>query len=84
MSVAGPLVGGPFIQGSAAPSSIHKKFYDRICPHPTIVDTKLVHDMINDDHASALTILNTWSEYLSSIEDPCVEIARHADRIFDY
>ena len=80
----GPLVGGPFIEGDHTPLSVHKAFYETICPHPTVVDTKPIRDAIDDSKASAVTILHAWVEYLSSIDDPCVEIGRHSDRIFDY
>ena len=78
------MIGGPFLQDDTTPLAIHKQFFERICPQPTILDTEIVRRRINNDKASALTILNAWVDYIKSIEDPCVEIGRHADRVFDY
>lgn len=80
----GPLIGGPFVLGDETPLSVHKMYFDEICPYPKIVDTRVVAQMIGDDQASAKKILDTWAEYLRGIDEPCVEIARDSDRIFDY
>ena len=42
-----------------------------------------VRRIINNDQASALTILNTWVDYLSRIDEPCLQIDGGVDRIFD-
>ncbi|KIP04154.1 hypothetical protein PHLGIDRAFT_25752 [Phlebiopsis gigantea 11061_1 CR5-6] len=82
--ISGPLIGGPFVLGDETPLSVHKEYFDEICPHPTIVDTRIVAQLIGDDQASAKRILDAWTGYLRGIDDPCVEIARDSDRIFDY
>lgn len=72
------------MQGDNTPLAVHKKFYDQICPRPTIVDTQDVIRRMADDRPSAKKILDYWAEYLRIIDDPCVEVGRHAERIFDY
>jgi hypothetical protein len=80
----GPIIGGAFVEGDLTPLSIHKQFFDEICPHPRIITAEAIWEIINDKTASALTIHNTWKTYLQGINDPCVEVARDSDRIFDY
>lgn len=82
--ISGPIIGGPFVEGDRTPLSVHKKYFDEVCPFPKIVETQAVAHLMRDEHPSAKKILDTWSEYLRDIDEPCVEIAREADRIFDY
>lgn len=70
----GPMVGGRFPDGDHTPRAISKKHWDRICPNPTIVDTKEVY-AIHGDGASAVAIIETWRDYLAGIDDPCVEVS---------
>ena len=71
-------------EGDHTPLAVHMHFFKKICPNPTVVDTQVVWDQIGDSQVSANTILFHWVEYLNRIEDPCVEIARYSERIFDY
>ena len=42
-----------------------------------------IQRMINDNQASAATILKTWVDYLATVDQPCVQIDGGSDRIFD-
>ena len=42
-----------------------------------------VKKLINDDQATAATILKTWVDHLSTIDEPCVAIDGGVERIFD-
>ena len=84
ISHLGPLIGGPFVLDDTTPRSVHKKYFDEICPYPKIVETQTVAHLMRDSQPSAKKILDTWAEYLRKIDEPCVEIARESDRIFDY
>lgn len=39
--------------------------------------------IIDNDQATAGTILSTWVEYLSTIDQPCVQIDGGVERVFD-
>ena len=71
-------------EGDHTPLSVHMDFFRRICPNPTVVDTQVVWDKIANGQASALSILANWVDHLKNIDDPCVEISRYSERIFDY
>lgn len=81
--ISGPLIGGAFVEGDRTPLAVHKQYFNRICPEPTIVEPERVTELMRP-HPTALEILETWTEYLKNIDDPCVEVARYSDRIFEF
>ncbi|GJE89688.1 O-fucosyltransferase family protein [Phanerochaete sordida] len=82
--ISGPLLGGAFVQGDRTPLAVHQKYFEKICPNPTIVKTEDVRPYMGPEHPTALKILQTWTEYLKGIDDPCVEVARDSERIFSF
>lgn len=81
--ISGPLVGGPFLENDDQLRAIARKYWHQICPEPVTVWTYDVKKIINDDQATAATILKTWVDHLSTIEEPCLAIDGGVERIFD-
>ncbi|PSR92064.1 hypothetical protein PHLCEN_2v4780 [Hermanssonia centrifuga] len=79
--ISGPIVGGRFPDGDATPRAISKSHWQKICPHPTVVDGAEVRKL-HGGGASALKIVETWVEYLNGIEDPCVEVPSDSGSMF--
>jgi hypothetical protein len=75
----GPLAGGPFETGDKTPRSVMKEYFDVVCPHPKILDKKLVRATLPENY-SAKTVMEAWLKLLKETPDNCVEID---DKIFD-
>ena len=80
---AGPINGGPYFENDAKLRGIQREHWHKICPEPKLVSTYDVKKLYNGNEPSALTILNTWVDVLSKIEEPCVKIDGYTERIFD-
>ena len=76
-------MGGPFLENDHQLRAIARKYWHEICPEPMTVWTYDVKKLINDDQATAATILKTWVDHLSTIDEPCVAIDGGVERIFD-
>ena len=72
-------MGGPWAEGDSTPRSIAKAYFDKICPRPTKIHAKTLHK-IHGQGANALEIEQTWLEYLSKIDDPCLEVTGKAGK----
>lgn len=80
-TVLGPIVGGPFPDGDATPRAIAKAHWDKICPNPTLIDGEEVR-RIHGPGATSVQIERAWLDYLSKIDDPCVEVPESSGNIF--
>jgi hypothetical protein len=80
------MVGGEMPPGDTAPRAVSKDFFNKVCPHPTIVHVTDVNDdrMRFDESVPAAYIFEKWIEKINSIEDPCVEIDPKSEAIFEY
>jgi hypothetical protein len=79
----GPINGGPFFQNDTQLRAIQRKHWHKICPEPITVWTQDIKKLYEHDDPSALTILNTWVDHLSKIDEPCVQIDGGTERVFD-
>lgn len=84
--LGGVMVGGEMPPGDSAPRAVSKDFFNKVCPHPTIVHVTDVNDdrMRFDESVPAAYIFEKWVEKINSIEDPCVEIDPKSEAIFEY
>ena len=80
---AGPLAGGPFPEHDDKLRAIAREYWHKICPAPKTIWTYDVKKIINNDQASAGTILRTWIDHVNSFEEPCLAIDGGVERIFD-
>lgn len=81
--VSGPIIGSAFDPGDPTPRAVHKEYFKKVCPNPTIVDSNAV---VNGDaryHVPTSQIFDWWVEKLNSINDPCVEIQMGSPQLFD-
>ncbi|GJE93721.1 O-fucosyltransferase family protein [Phanerochaete sordida] len=81
--ITSPINGGPYFENDAKLRGIQREYWHKICPEPKLVSTYDVKKLYNGNEPSALTILNTWVDVLSKIEEPCVKIDGYTERIFD-
>jgi len=77
--IEGPLAGGPFLPGDNTPRSVMKEYFDKICPHPKLLDRNIVRATLPEDY-SAKTVMEGWLKLLKETPENCVEID---DKIFD-
>lgn len=83
--VAGPITGHPYSKSQDArtkPRSVSRHYYSQVCPHPYVLNSEEVQRTLPDG-ATALQVLEVWTEKLHSIEDRCVEIERDSPQLFD-
>lgn len=74
-------MGAPFDDGDPTPRAISKSRWDVICSSRTIIRTEDVRK-IHGEGATARKIIDTYVEYISKIDDPCIEIDRYSGSIF--
>ncbi|KAG1743088.1 hypothetical protein EDB19DRAFT_1700006 [Suillus lakei] len=84
--LGGVMVGGALPPGDTTPRAVSKDFFNKVCPHPTIIHVTDVNDdrMRFDESVPASYIFEKWVEKINSIEDPCVEVDPKSDSIFEY
>ena len=83
VSILGPVSGGPFLDDDQKLRAIAREYWHKICPEPMTVWTYDLKKIINNNEATAGTILKTWVDYFSTIDQPCVQIDGGVERIFD-
>ena len=71
-------MGGPFLDGDATPRAVTRAYFEKICPHPTLVREPDVREMYPPG-SSAVKIVETWRDHLATIDDPCVEVTREGN-----
>ncbi|EKM50148.1 uncharacterized protein PHACADRAFT_200992 [Phanerochaete carnosa HHB-10118-sp] len=79
--ISGPIVGGPFADDDTTPRAIAKAHWEKICPNPIKINGEEVR-AIHGSGADATRIEEAWLEYLSKIDDPCVEVPESSGSIF--
>lgn len=81
----GPIIGSAFRPGDPAARAVHKDYFKRVCPNPTVLDSDaVVNGYIRyDDNIPASQIFDMWVEKLNSINDPCVEIQLDSPQLFE-
>jgi len=77
--IAGPLAGGPFPPGDPTPRAVRKSYFDKVCPHPKLLDRAAVKAKLPKD-STALDLLAAWVREMDEAQARCVEID---ERIFD-
>ncbi|KAG9309932.1 hypothetical protein JVU11DRAFT_6199 [Chiua virens] len=82
--IQGPLAGGLLPPGDNTPQAVHKDFFHKICPNPTILRLSDVTGWSDSDTVEL--IISKWVEKIASIEDPCLQFEdKSADKqIFNY
>jgi len=81
--ITGPTIGGPFPAGDRAPRSVGREYWEQVCPHPTIINSREIADKLPDKHTAG-QLEKAWLEKLATVEDHCVEIERDSPQIFGY
>ena len=79
----GPSVGGAFAPGDPAPRAVQREYWQKVCPHATVITTEDFNEQLGKD-PDALTMMNAWSDRLRGIPERCVEIHAYSNQIFDY
>ncbi|KAH9896922.1 hypothetical protein C8Q73DRAFT_642760 [Cubamyces lactineus] len=75
----GPIVGGEFPPGDAAPRSVTPEYFYEVCPNRTIIGSYTVNDALVDPSAEAL--VQAWADKMAPHR--CVEIEQSPPEIFD-
>ncbi|KAI0322857.1 hypothetical protein OF83DRAFT_267416 [Amylostereum chailletii] len=80
---AGPIAGGPFPASDPTPPAVTTEFFEKVCPHPTLVN---VQETKGDEleWASASTMMEGFSAKLRNIEDNCIELQEDTSQVFDF
>jgi hypothetical protein len=100
--ISGPLIGDPLapdashndnIDKAFVPQAVSKEYFRRICPNPTIINTK---DIVSASHngdrnqnrppyilEDGLSTMEVWIKKINAIEDPCLELDGNSASIFD-
>ena len=81
MNVLGPIIGGPFPEGDHISLAVSKVYFDQICSQRTVIRPDDVHPL-NGDGVPAPVITATWIDYVSKINDPCIEVAKDAGLVY--
>lgn len=83
--VSGPIIGSAFDPGDPTPRAVHKEYFNKVCPNPTIVasDSVVSEHLRYDNNVPASQIFDLWVDKLNSINDPCVEIQLDSPQLFD-
>ncbi|EKM56441.1 uncharacterized protein PHACADRAFT_253563 [Phanerochaete carnosa HHB-10118-sp] len=81
--ISSPLNGGPFFENDTKLRAIQREYWHKICPEPVMVSTYDVKKLYSESEPTALTILETWADHLSKIDEPCLAIDGYTERIFD-
>ncbi|KII84728.1 hypothetical protein PLICRDRAFT_179075 [Plicaturopsis crispa FD-325 SS-3] len=79
--ISSPINGGPLPPDDNGPLSVSREYFNEVCPNRTIVSSNEVNDGMSSP--SAGLVYEQWLEKLSAIEDPCVEVDRNSNQIFD-
>ncbi|KAG2147827.1 uncharacterized protein EDB93DRAFT_1145545 [Suillus bovinus] len=82
--ISGPIIGSSFPPGDAAPRAVSREYFKKVCPNPTIIDSRNLNEHLRlDDNVPALSIFEKWVDELNSIDDPCVEIKVESYQLFE-
>ncbi|KAF8554311.1 hypothetical protein OG21DRAFT_1440550 [Imleria badia] len=83
--ISGPLIGSAFDPGDPTPRAVHKEYFKKVCPNPTIVDSgSVVSEYLRyDNNVPATQLFDLWVDKLNSINDPCVEIQLDSPQLFE-
>lgn len=70
------------------PRAISSEYFKRVCPDPTIVDTRQIKSELGSSaKTGAATIMQTFTNRLGGAEFQnvrCIQIGVHTPQIFDY
>ncbi|KAL4062361.1 hypothetical protein V8B97DRAFT_1876294 [Scleroderma yunnanense] len=83
--LGGPIVGGPMNPGDDTPLSVNKHFFEKVCPHPTVIRVENVNTerMRFSETAPVTETFDAWVETLKTIEDPCLMLDPSSNQVFD-
>ncbi|KAG8220778.1 hypothetical protein J3R82DRAFT_2210 [Butyriboletus roseoflavus] len=83
--ISGPIIGSAFGPGDPTPRAVHKEYYKKACPNPTILDSDAVvsGQVRYDNSVPASRVFDMWVDKLNSINDPCVEIKLDSPQLFE-
>jgi len=59
-----------------------KEFWDKICPHPTVIDNNEIVQAFSPD-ITAGAVLDHWVKFLGETNDRCIEVAKDPRQVFD-
>ena len=77
----GPIVGGKSTGNVTVPLAVHKDYFDKICPKPSIVHVDEVQRIaVRGKDYDPYKITQTYLEFINKLDDPCVEIASRPGR----
>ncbi|CDO74834.1 hypothetical protein BN946_scf185022.g4 [Trametes cinnabarina] len=81
--IRGPIVGGPYPPGDRAPLSVHRDYFDHVCPQKTTFIREDVSEIIHYKN-SAKEIVDGWHDKLAAVAEPCVQTAPNSGQIFNF
>ncbi|KAH0836495.1 hypothetical protein J3R83DRAFT_8131 [Lanmaoa asiatica] len=83
--ISGPIIGSAFGPGDPTPRAVHKEYFKKVCPNPTILDSDAVvsESLRYDNSVLASRVFDLWVEKLRSINDPCVEVKLTSSQLFE-
>ncbi|KAL7284994.1 hypothetical protein ACG7TL_000083 [Trametes sanguinea] len=81
--IRGPIVGGPYPRGDHTPLSVHRDYFDHVCPQKTTFIREDISEII-DYKNSAKEIVDGWQHKLERVDEPCVQTAPNSGQIFNF
>jgi hypothetical protein len=81
LKFTGPIAGGPFLEGDDTPRAVSKSYFQKICPHPTVIRADKIFKY-RGGGTNALEVEETWLDYLRKVDDSCLEVAENSGNIF--
>ncbi|KAF7965096.1 hypothetical protein HWV62_45727 [Athelia sp. TMB] len=84
--ITGPIVGEPWTSAPDVPRAVSKNYFFERCPEEKrrYIHTDTVNDesIRYDNNIGAQEMFDRWVDYMSKVDDPCVEIEQDSAQLF--
>ncbi|KAI6110436.1 hypothetical protein EDD16DRAFT_1611231 [Pisolithus croceorrhizus] len=80
--ISGPTAGGPMPHGSQAPLAVSAEFYEKTCGGPE-AKPYVISSAFAPNEEDGSTIIEWWTQRLTSVQERCIEIDSTPHDLFD-
>ncbi|TDL18006.1 hypothetical protein BD410DRAFT_775400 [Rickenella mellea] len=80
--VSGPMAGGPVKNDRTMPRAVNKAYFDKVCPHPTVIPGDVVPEGVGSTDGNFIMV--KWVKKLLTMTDRCIRLDGSNSQIFPY